>query len=157
MNISISTPLPIRTDKPNELHNKQLWEPLKKQIIDDFQPVDDLATGGTATHDTKIAALHAIKQKFMPKEITVLPWDKYKSAATTIAIVEVEKKQKQQRYGSQYDQMMQDLALSHARMAAAEFEILGIVEADKLVKVIYQRLLCERHSLKTLSSLAKEV
>lgn len=136
MNTSISTLLPICADKPDELHTKQFWEPLKKQIIDDLQPIDDLATDGTATHDTKIAALHAIKQKFMPKEITVLPWDKYKSADTTIATIETEKKQKQQRYGSQYDQIMQDLALSHARVAAAEFEILGIVEADKLVKVI---------------------
>lgn len=142
---STSTPLPTHTNnKFNESSTKQLWEPLKQQIIEkmeDSQPSStDPDDDKTTTHDTKIAALHAIKQKFLPKEIAALPWDKYKSTTTTAttntALVETDKKQtQQQRYGSQYDQMMNDLALSHAQVAAAEFQTLSIIEADKLAKV----------------------
>lgn len=147
--ISTSTPLPTHTNnKFNESSTKQLWEPLKQQVIekmDDSQPsLTEREDKKTSTQDTKIAALLAIKQKFMPKEITSLPWDKYKSTTTTTttttatntALVKTDKQQTQQRYGSQYDQMMNDLALSQAQVAAAEFQTLSIAEADKLAKVV---------------------
>lgn len=102
------------------------WMPPRKKS--DSSQLSDITLVGSNRESLDppkkiIHSLQTIKQKFMLKE-QPLPWEQYASTATVNC-----------QQSSDYEDMIQQLNVSHALGAAFNFKTMSFVDADKLVQV----------------------
>lgn len=89
----------------------------------------------SSNETTTATDLSVIKQKFMTtKDELILPWQQYASLPSQQNLIG-QRQQQQSSSNDDYNELMQEIAKSHAFLTATHFEIMSFDEADKIQKV----------------------
>lgn len=132
---TISSSLPRTRLKPI-LKNPPSSNILPNDLIEPWRKPSEKKSYSTPTFKTnneavrpiekRVASLQTIKQKFMLKDHQDLPWEQYAKISVTVNC---------QKMTTGYDDMIQELNISHALGVASKFKTMSFVEAEKLFKV----------------------